>query len=114
MREKFLPDQELDELNDTNSFLSQAINSAVKDLEHSEVDPDFFLPEGSGQQTAQQLWLRQDKLEKYKDTFDFEIVEQVINECLLPQPAEQYRRLLEHYAGVEKESKKNEFNKKKR
>ena len=33
----------MDELNDSNSFLSQAINSAVKDLEHSVVDPDWFL-----------------------------------------------------------------------
>ena len=29
--------QELDELNDSNSFLTLAINSAVKTLEHSEV-----------------------------------------------------------------------------
>ena len=38
-----MPEQDLDELNDSNSFLSQAINSAVKDLEHSVVDPDWFL-----------------------------------------------------------------------
>ena len=30
-------------MNDSNSFLSQAINSAVKDLEHSVVDPEWFL-----------------------------------------------------------------------
>jgi len=36
------PEQALDELNDSNSFLSIAINSAVKDLEHSEVDPDWL------------------------------------------------------------------------
>ncbi len=34
--------QELDELNDSNSFLTLAINSAVKTLEHSEVG---FFPE---------------------------------------------------------------------
>ncbi len=44
LQEKLLPpEQDLDELNDTNSFLSIAINSAVKDLEHSDVDPDWFL-----------------------------------------------------------------------
>ena len=43
MQERILPEQELDELNDSNSFLSMAINSAVKDLEQSEVDTDFFL-----------------------------------------------------------------------
>lgn len=43
LQERILPEQELDELNDSNSFLSMAINSAVKDLEHSEVDTDFFL-----------------------------------------------------------------------
>ena len=37
MQERILPEQELDELNDSNSFLSMAINSAVKDLEQSEV-----------------------------------------------------------------------------
>ena len=42
-QDKLLPEQDLDELNDSNSFLSQAINSAVKDLEHSVVDPDWFL-----------------------------------------------------------------------
>ena len=43
LQERILPEQELDELNDSNSFLSMAINSAVKDLEQSEVDTDFFL-----------------------------------------------------------------------
>ena len=43
LQASILPEQELDELNDSNSFLSLAINSAVKDLEHSEVDTDFFL-----------------------------------------------------------------------
>ena len=43
LQEKLLTtDQSLDELNDSNSLLSQAINSAVKDLEHSVVDPDWF------------------------------------------------------------------------
>uniref|UniRef100_A0A0K2TFI6 Putative LOC101862921 [Aplysia californica] n=1 Tax=Lepeophtheirus salmonis TaxID=72036 RepID=A0A0K2TFI6_LEPSM len=37
-----LQDQDL-ELDDSNSFLSLAINSAVKELEHSDVDPDWFL-----------------------------------------------------------------------
>ncbi len=43
LQERILPEQDLDELNDTNSFLTIAINSAVKDLEHSDVDPDWFL-----------------------------------------------------------------------
>ncbi len=43
LQERLLPEQDLAELNDTNSFLSIAINSAVKDLEHSDVDPDWFL-----------------------------------------------------------------------
>lgn len=56
LQEKLLPDQDLDELNDSNSFLSIAINSAVKDLD-SEVDPDWFLqneppPQPDGQSGA--------------------------------------------------------------
>ncbi len=43
LQERLFPEQDLDELNDTNSFLSIAINSAVKDLEHSDVDPEWFL-----------------------------------------------------------------------
>ena len=46
-------DQELDELNDSNSFLTLAINSAVKTLEHSEVDPDWFL-QGEGHPLPEQ------------------------------------------------------------
>ena len=42
-----LLEQDLDELNDSNSFLSMAINSAVKNLEHSEVDTNFFLENGT-------------------------------------------------------------------
>jgi hypothetical protein len=38
----------------------------------------------------------------------------VINECLLPQSQAEYVELLAKYANVEKESKKNEFAKKKR
>ena len=38
-----VPEQELDELNDSNSFLSMSINQINKDLEHSEIDTDFFL-----------------------------------------------------------------------
>ena len=44
----------------------------------------------------------------------FENVDNVLNECLLPQSAQEYLELLEKYAGVEKESKKNEFSKKKK
>ena len=43
LQDQMLLEQDLDELNDSNSFLSMAINSAVKDLEHSEVDTNFFL-----------------------------------------------------------------------
>lgn len=49
-------DQELDELNDSNSFLTLAINSAVKTLEHSEVDPDWFL-QGEGHPLPEQVKL---------------------------------------------------------
>jgi len=47
-------EQELDELNDSNSFLTLAINSAVKTLEHSEVDPDWFL-QGEGHPLPEQV-----------------------------------------------------------
>ena len=41
-RERLYPDHDLEqELDDNNSFLSIAINSAVKDLEHQEVDETF-------------------------------------------------------------------------
>ena len=104
LHEKLLPDQDLDELNDTNSFLSMAINSAVKDLEHSEVDPDWFLqnepPTNDSTQPANNptaatttLLPRQqllDKQEKYKD-MDFEIVEQVINEQRMSEEKSKYR-----------------------
>ena len=54
LQDLHLPEQELDELNNSNSFLSMAINSAVKenkvdfesrveDLEHSKVDADFHI-----------------------------------------------------------------------
>jgi len=44
LQDRILPEPDLDELNDSNSFLSMAINSAVKNLEHSEgIDTDFFL-----------------------------------------------------------------------
>jgi hypothetical protein len=46
--------------------------------------------------------------------FVFENVERLVNECLLPQTAQEYQEILEKYAGVEKESKKIEFFKKKR
>ena len=44
----------------------------------------------------------------------YENVEKLINECLLPQCQAEYEELLRRYAGVERESKKNEFLKKKR
>ena len=48
LQENVLPaDQSLDELNDSNSLLSQAINSAVKDLEHA-VDADWFFQSEPG------------------------------------------------------------------
>ena len=101
LQDKLLPEQALDELNDTNSFLSMAINSAVKDLEHSEVDPDWFLqnepptndstqPGGSQAMTLLPKQHTTEKQEKYKD-MDFEIVEQVINEQRLSEEKSKYR-----------------------
>lgn len=102
LQEKLLPDQELDELNDSNSFLSIAINSAVKDLEQSEVDPDWFLqgsetagPPGvvvppGGPSPSMQL-ARQDSTASTSaaaaqlSSVDFEIAEQVINEQQLSE-----------------------------
>lgn len=102
LQEKLLPDQELDELNDSNSFLSIAINSAVKDLEQSEVDPDWFLnepirmnPSGvvvppGGPSPSMQL-ARQDSSASTSaaaaqlSSVDFEIAEQVINEQQLSE-----------------------------
>jgi hypothetical protein len=34
--------------------------------------------------------------------FVYENVERMINECLLPQSAQEYQEILEKYAGVEK------------
>ena len=53
LQDRILPEPDLDELNDSNSFLSMTINSGVKeekvdvesrveDLEHSKVDADFY------------------------------------------------------------------------
>ena len=102
LQEKLLPDQELDELNDSNSFLSIAINSAVKDLEQSEVDPDWFLqgsetagPPGvvvppGGPSPSMQL-ARQDSTASTSaaaaqlSSVDFEIAEQVISEQQLSE-----------------------------
>eukprot|EP00095_Tigriopus_kingsejongensis_P004451 snap_masked-scaffold168_size293125-processed-gene-0.4 protein:Tk04451 transcript:snap_masked-scaffold168_size293125-processed-gene-0.4-mRNA-1 annotation:"hypothetical protein L798_10126" len=100
LQERFLPDQELDELNDSNSFLSLAINNVVKDLEHSEVDTDWFLqseppptevyrsvepgPSSGGTNSLS-------KIERYKDAFDLEIVEQLINEQRMSDERGKYR-----------------------
>ena len=106
LQEKLLPDQELDELNDSNSFLSIAINSAVKDLEQSEVDPDWFLqgsetagpsgvvvpPAPGGPSPSMQL-ARQDSTASTSaaaaaaqlSSVDLEIAEQVINEQQLSE-----------------------------
>ena len=120
LQEKLLPpDQSLAELNDTNSLLSQAINSAVKDLEHSVVDPDWFFQSEPYQVTQQnqmngfvpqqppRLLPHQDHIQqmpynqqpmlnnhdqnppkesKFKDSFDFEIVEQLISEDRTLEP----------------------------
>ena len=103
LQEKLLPDQELDELNDSNSFLSIAINSAVKDLEQSEVDPDWFLqgsetagpsgvvvPPGGPSPSSMQL-ARQDGSSATSaaaaqlSSVDLEIAEQVISEQQLSE-----------------------------
>ena len=102
LQEKLLPDQELDELNDSNSFLSIAINSAVKDLEQSEVDPDWFLqgsetagpsgvvvpqggPSPSMQLARQESTASTSAAAAQLSSVDFEIAEQVINEQQLSE-----------------------------
>ena len=88
LQEKLLPDQDLDELNDSNSFLSQAINSAVKDLEHTEMDPDWFLQndeQGQRGETASNanntnVVVPVPSTSKDNPQIEFDIVEQVINE----------------------------------
>lgn len=46
--------------------------------------------------------------------FVYEQVEKLVNECVTPNGQYEYADLLAKYAGVEKESKKNEFVKKKK
>lgn len=57
---------------------------------------------------------REKNVEIVSPLFVYENVEKILNDCLLPQSQAEYQELMAKYAGAERESKKNEFAKKKR
>lgn len=102
LQERFLQEPDLEELNDSTSFLSLALN--IKDLEHPGVDTDWLLqneppPQDSGLPSYRSVEPGPSsgggsglpKMERYKDSIELDIVEQLINEQRMSEERGKYR-----------------------
>ncbi|TRY64015.1 hypothetical protein TCAL_05574 [Tigriopus californicus] len=102
LQERFLQEPDLEELNDSTSFLSLALN--IKDLEHPGVDTDWLLqneppPQDSGLASYRSVEPGPSsgggsglpKMERYKDSIELDIVEQLINEQRMSEERGKYR-----------------------